>query len=124
MKAVRICMIICAALFLLGLVGSIQLFMPSDTSTVEILQNGKTLYTFDLSQQTDQQRIEIRCEEGVNIIYIGPEGICMESADCADQTCVEMGYLKSSALPIVCLPHELTIRYVDSATTENNGVSE
>ena len=124
MKAVRICMIICAGIFLLGLAGTIRLLMPTDASTVEILQNGKTLYTFDLSQQTDQQRIEIRCEEGVNVICIGPDGVCVESADCADQTCVEMGYLKSSALPIVCLPHELTIRYADSVATEIDGVSE
>ena len=124
MKAVRICMVIFAGIFLLGLAGTIRLLAPAEASTVEILQNGKTLYTFDLSQQTDQQRIEIRCEEGVNVICIGPDGICVESADCADQTCVEMGYLKSSVLPIVCLPHELTIRYADSAAMEIDGVSK
>lgn len=122
MKAVRICIIICAAVFLLGLAGSIRLLLPTDASTVEILQSGKTLYTFEISQKTEQQRIEIRCEEGVNVVLIGPDGICVESADCPDQTCVEMGCLKSPALPIVCLPHELTIRYADSAM-EIDGVS-
>lgn len=129
MKASRICIALCAAIFLLALAGSIHLLHPAQAATVEIVQDGKTLYTFDLSGHVEKERIEIRCAEGNNVIYIGPEGICVESADCADQTCVNMGYLQSSALPIVCLPHKLVIRYADGAAQSDgaaqvDGVSE
>lgn len=115
-------MIVCAVIFLAGLAGSIYLLMPTDAAVVEIVQNGKTLYTFDLSKQTGRERIEISCEEGTNIVCIGPEGVYVEEADCADQTCVKMGCLKSSALPIVCLPHKLVIRYAENVS-EIDGVT-
>jgi len=122
MKAIRICMIVCVMIFLFGIAGSIWAFRTSDATAVEILQDGKVLYTFDLSNRLRQERIEISCGEGVNVVLVGPEGICVESADCADQTCVKMGYLKSEALPIVCLPHRLTIRFAGEST-EIDGIS-
>ena len=109
MKAARICIALCAAIFLAALAGSICLLHPAQAATVEIVQDGKTLYTFDLSGQVEEERIEIRCAEGNNVIYIGPEGICVESADCADQTCVNMGAISGGYVPIACVPHRLVI---------------
>lgn len=117
MKTVKICGIIGLAVFLFGAVGSLRAFQPAQTGVVEVLQEGKILYTFDLSQQRFRRRIVISSEAGENVILVGPEGVCVENADCADGTCVEMGYLKSAALPIVCLPHRLTIRYANSGET-------
>ena len=115
-------MIVCAVLFAVGLIGSVWVLRPTESAVVEILQDGEVLYTFDLSKRLYQERIEIVCEVGINVILVGPEGICVESADCPDQTCVEMGYLKSASLPIVCLPHKLTVRYAEDSL-EIDGIS-
>lgn len=113
MKAIRICKMVGLGICLFGIMGSLRAFQPAQTGVVEVLQEGKIRYTFDLSQQRFRRRIVISSEEGENVILVGPEGVCVESADCADGICVEMGYLKSAALPIVCLPHRLTIRYAN-----------
>ena len=118
MKAVRICVAICIGVFLFGLIGTIRMLRETGNSAVEILQDGEVLYTFDLAGRLHEERIEIVCDAGSNIVLIGPEGVCVESADCADQVCVEAGYLKSAALPIICLPHRLTIRYADDEAAE------
>ena len=125
MKAVRICMAVCIGFFLFGLIGSIRMLRAGEGSKVEILQDGEVLYTFDPAGRLHEERIEIVCEAGSNIVMIGPKGVCVESADCADQVCVEAGYLKSEALPIICLPHRLTVRYADDeeAEAELDGVS-
>ena len=58
---------------------------------------GNVLYTFDLS-----------CS---NTIQIQDGKICVQAAECPDQTCVHMGYLSDSGLPIVCLPNRLVIQF-------------
>ena len=39
--------------------------------------------------------------------------IRVKDADCPDKTCVGMGWLSSSSMPIVCLPHKLVIQFTD-----------
>lgn len=58
---------------------------------------GNVLYTFDLSRS--------------NTIQIQDGKICVQAAECPDQTCVHMGYLSDSGLPIVCLPNRLVIQF-------------
>lgn len=118
MKTGRMVFAICAAIFLLGLTGSFYLLQRSSTDIVEILQDGTTLYRIDLSKQCHAQRIEIACDSGTNVIHIGADGVYMESASCADQSCVKMGTLRSTALPIVCLPHRLIVQYSNSNSDE------
>lgn len=84
----------------------------SNSNTVRILQNGKTLYELNLDKEKDRE-IVINCEEGYNIIAIKNHQIFVKEADCRDQICVTMGNLEKEAMPIVCLPHFLVIEFVD-----------
>ena len=85
----------------------------SDKQTVEIVQDGTVLYTFDLND-TEDRDIRISAPDGgYNFVQIQNGTICISEADCPDQTCVNMGVLNSDYLPIVCLPHKLIVRFTE-----------
>lgn len=96
-----ICGILCGYLFL----------KPTGT-WVEIIQDEDLLYTINLAE-AENQIIEVEYEGRKNIIEIQDGTICVQKADCHDHTCVSMGRLASKALPIVCLPNRLILRFVD-----------
>ena len=88
----------------------------ADARRVEIVQSGNVLYTYDLATAAPQTvRIEAP-DGGWNEFTIADGEIRMTAADCPDQTCVHMGPLRAENLPIVCLPHQLVIRFEDAAT--------
>lgn len=113
MKQSRPWLILCAALLILGIVGCFWVTRPSGKKTVEVIQGGAVLYTFDLSRAEDQL-IEIVYQNSSNTIQIQDGKICVLEAECPDQTCVHMGFLSDSGLPIVCLPNRLVIQFADT----------
>ena len=77
----------------------------------EVVQDGKVLYTIDLDRVTQPYTFTVEdLEGGCNVVSVKPGSICVETADCPDKICVEQGWLKDRASPIVCLPHRLVIR--------------
>ena len=99
--------------FLVSVCLSLFILHHSDKQTVEIVQDGKVLYTFDLSH-TENREITVQSSDGgYNLIVINAGTICISEADCPDQTCVKTGRLKSDYLPIVCLPHRLIVRFAE-----------
>ncbi len=104
-------------IFALGIAGSIFALTSSSKNLVRISQGGKTLYTIDLSLAKDD-KIEIKCSEGTNIIEIKDGKIRVSDADCPDKTCVKSGWLSSSAMPIVCLPHRLIIEFCSESDVD------
>ena len=77
----------------------------------EVVQDGKVLYTIDLDRVTQPYTFTVEDPEGgFSVVSVKPGSICVETADCPDKICVEQGWLKDRASPIVCLPHRLVIR--------------
>ena len=105
--------LICGVLLLAGVIGSILVLRRPRTSQVEIVQDGRVLYSFDLSSEEDQT-IDVEYEGHVNRIEIRAHRIRVLEADCPDQVCVRAGWLDSAA-PIVCLPHRLVIQAAEKA---------
>ena len=103
---------IIAAVFLIGVIGSILVLTAQPKNTVRIVSDGETLYTIDLSA-ADDTTLTIERGGQQNIVEIKEHRIRVKEADCPDKTCVKMGWLKSSATPIVCLPHKLVIEFTD-----------
>ncbi|MBO6116464.1 MAG: NusG domain II-containing protein [Ruminococcus sp.] len=120
-KSVKICMAIAIVLFFSGIIAAIILRRPPESTWVEIVQDGKVLYTIDLAEYDDETTQTIRIDSadgGYNIIEISEgNAIRISEADCPDKTCVKTGYLRSENIPIVCLPHKLVIKY----TSKPNG---
>lgn len=101
---------ICAVIFLAGIIGSIWMLKMPHGTQVNVVQDGKTIYTFDLSK-TEDQTFDVSYEGRVNTVQIQNGKIRVLEAECPDKTCVHMGWLESGALPIVCLPNRLTIEF-------------
>ena len=109
-KAVYIVAALCAVLFLGGIGGMIWNLTRSHGRQVEILQDGKILYTLDLAQAEDQT-FTVTYGGRTNEIEIRDHQIRVKAADCPDQICVHMDWLE--AAPIVCLPNRLSSQYAD-----------
>ena len=78
-------------------------------SVAEIVSDGEVIETVDLSKVTGTYEIEVNTESGYNKISVEPGRIAVIEADCPDKICVNQGYIEAGNLPIVCLPHKLTI---------------
>ena len=50
---------------------------------------------------------------GANTVQVERGRIRISAADCPDQVCVKQGWISGGAVPIICLPHRLTIEIVD-----------
>ncbi len=99
-----------------SIVGMVVLYRQEPGQWVAIVQDGEVLETIDLSHTADRT-FTIRCPDGgENVIRIENGTICIQSADCPDGTCVQMGILQSEAEPLVCLPHKLLIRFQEVAS--------
>ena len=71
-----------------------------------IMQDGKELYCFPLAVTRE---IKVEGEWGSNIVQISPDGIRVTEADCPDGLCQKQGLVRKQGVPIVCLPHKLTV---------------
>lgn len=109
----KIIIIIAVLIFAVGIAGSIVVLNAPKKNTVIIKSDGKIMYTLDLSREPDRT-FEIKTDRGENTVEIKDGKIRVLSADCPDKTCVRMGWLESSAMPIVCLPHKLVIEFADA----------
>lgn len=110
-KQLKIVLVLAAVIFLSGIIGTIFVLMPSESSMVEIVQDGKVLYSFDLTATKDQKIFITSSEGKTNTVEIKDGKIFIVHAECPDQTCVKTGVLYSESLPIVCLPNKLIIRF-------------
>lgn len=75
--------------------------------TAVIFQDGKELYRIPLVQE---RIITIDAQDGgKNVVQISPQGVSVIEADCPDGRCKRQGVVSKAGVPIVCLPHRLTV---------------
>ncbi|MDD7515649.1 NusG domain II-containing protein [Ruminococcus flavefaciens] len=112
-KGVKAIISVVALMFIGSVIYVVLSLKPADSTYVEIVQNNKVIYSFDLAKEKNRS-FRIECDNGGwNEIKIEDGKISMSDADCPDHTCVKTGVLRSESVPIVCLPHRLVIRYAD-----------
>lgn len=111
-KQFKLVITVIAVIFLISLLCSIYVLRPSENRRVEVVQDGKVIYTFDLERAEDQE-LTIYYGNSSNTILLQDGEICVSAAECPDQTCVKMGKLYSDSLPIVCLPNHLIVRFAE-----------
>ena len=103
------------AAVLLTCAAAVLLLRGAHTGTVaEIVQDGQVLRRIDLAQVTEEYSFPITSEYGTNVVTVQPGKICVSDADCPDRVCVSFGWLSKGSVPILCMPHKLMIRMVQS----------
>lgn len=112
-KGVKFLIAVVIIMLVSSVIWIILSFRNSDSTYVEVVQNNKVIYSFDLSKENDRTIRVDSPEGGWNDIKIENGTICISDSDCPDHTCVKTGVLRSEQIPIVCLPHRLVIRYAD-----------
>ncbi len=96
-------LIICAAAFFV-------LRMTGERGNIAVIRvDGEVYKKIDLNTVTVAYDMEIETEFGYNKINIAPDGISVVESDCRDHICVAQGKVSTAGVPIVCLPHRLTI---------------
>lgn len=96
-------LVICAAAFLL-LKGS------GGHGTVAVIRvDGEIYKKINLDTVAVAYDMEIKTEFGYNKLHIEHDGIGVTEADCRDHICMDQGKVSQAGVPIVCLPHRLTI---------------
>ena len=103
--------LIFSALALVCIAASL-LICRSNSNVVGIYHRGNELYIIDLDDVSEPYEIIVSGEDYTNNIHISSDCIEVASASCPDNTCVKHGPLKSG-MPIICLPNELVIKWMD-----------
>ena len=76
----------------------------------DIYSEGKQLDSIPLWQVSESYTLQIVSENGgTNELLISRGEISVKEATCPDQICVKQGAIQSSAVPIACVPHHLSI---------------
>lgn len=113
----KVLIIIAAAIFVVGIVGSILVLNAPRKDTVIIRRDDKILYTIDLKTAADKT-FDIEYKGSRNTVEIRDGRIRVRDADCPDKVCVKTGWLSSSAIPIVCLPNHLVIEFMEAGEVD------
>lgn len=101
-----------AAVCAVVLLGYLFARQSCQTQTIAIISlRGQVVRTVDLSKVTKTETFTLGEPGAQNTIEISPRGIAVISADCRDQICVHQGIRSHGPEPIVCLPHQLSIRF-------------
>lgn len=116
MKNTKVWIFIIGIIFSISLISSFLIFKsPSKGSVANIYEDGVCIKSIDLSSATEPYEFTIETEHGTNIISVEKDKISISEADCADQVCVNQGWISNSVTPIVCLPHKITIQLEDTS---------
>ena len=89
----------------------------------EIYQDGVLLQKIDLQTVTEAYSFTISNHQGNNTIFVSPNQIAVQDANCPDRLCVKQGPVQTTAYPIVCLPHGLVIRLVTHSHQAPDGIT-
>ncbi|WP_300382559.1 NusG domain II-containing protein [Clostridium sp.] len=75
----------------------------------EVTVSGKMYKTIALSEHVGEDILEVKTDDGINIIKIKDNKIGIIEADCPDNVCMNPEYIENAGQSLVCLPHKLMI---------------
>lgn len=81
-------------------------------AAVEIWVDGTLVETVALEGPDLPRTILLSGAWGSNTVEIQPGRARVSHADCPDQVCVRQGWIADGTVPIVCLPHRVTVKVV------------
>ena len=110
-------------IILIGAMAGLYLFLTSrntENRFVVISSEGQVVLHIDLETASEDPIVIFDSHYGQNIIRVRNGEIFVEDADCPDRICVSHGPLTADGTPIICLPHQLVIRWADGNEEVDN----
>lgn len=93
---------------------SVIIFTLPKENVVAIYSDGELLREIDLSEVAEPYTFKVEHGDGFNEILVERGRIRVSFADCPDRCCVDYGWYYGGASPVVCVPHKLVIKAVNS----------
>lgn len=113
MKKTRFWIVLIAVLLVFSIAAAALLAGRTQGGTAKVWKDGVLLRTIDLTAVDEPYSFSvIDAEDGGNTVEVERGRIRVSVADCPDQVCVHQGWISTSAVPVVCLPHGLVIEIV------------
>ncbi len=110
MKRMKNWILIFAVLFVVCIAAFAVLRQFGMQGTVAVIRvDGEVYEKINLDTVTVAYDMEIETEWGYNKLHIESGSISVIEADCRDRICIRQGAIEEAGVPIVCLPHRLTI---------------
>lgn len=79
--------------------------------TVAVVRvDGEEVMRVDLAVVREEYDFEVSTQYGHNTVHIAPGAISVRAADCPDGVCVQQGAITRGGVPIICMPHHLSVR--------------
>lgn len=111
MKQTKFWILLFAALAILGGGAFLLLCGRGQTGQTAVIRvDGAEYQRIDLRAVTIPYDIEVQTDWGTNTVHVVHGGVSVTQADCPDLLCVRQGEITTSAVPIVCVPHHLTVQ--------------
>lgn len=85
---------------------------PKNGASVRITVKSEEKGVYPLSEN---KKINVKTDEGFNIVEIKDGGVSVKDADCPDKYCVKQGEAKSGS--IICLPHGLVVEIIEDESS-------
>lgn len=115
MNAKKNAIILCLIVVLIFAASLVTIFLTgtyndSSQKYAYIYQDNKLIRTIDLNEKKEPYTFTVYGENGCyNTIEVKDGSIGVIESSCPDGLCMNMGHIKSNALPITCLPNRLII---------------
>ncbi len=109
-KKTKIWIIALAAVCLVCIILFLLLSRLGGGTIAVVRVDGEEILRVNLSTVTQEYDYDVDTEYGHNTIHIAPGCISVSEADCPDGICVAQGAISSSGVPIICMPHHLTVK--------------
>lgn len=100
---IAVVVLICVSIIL------IKNMATSQNRIAVIYHDGDVIREINLDSLSEPLEFDLSYDGHTNRVRAEKGKIRMQSADCPDKICVNQGWIDSGAVPIVCLPHKITI---------------
>lgn len=103
--------------------GANYMLNSKEADKIEIYVDNKLYKTYSINSN---EEINIKTENGYNVVKIHDYGVEITEASCPDKVCIDSGFITKPSESIVCLPNKINIKIIgiNEKESEEDVISE
>lgn len=79
---------------------------------VSVFVDGREYATYNLKEIAESKTVEIKTDNGYNILELNPNGARMLDSSCPDKTDIKMGEITKPGQIILCVPNRVAVKII------------